>query len=98
MLFRSEAIAGDGARVAIIAALLAPVGAALGGPFPVLLARESAPAERIAGLWAVNGAAGVAGGTVAVLALRVAGTTATLLIGAGLYLATALVAPPAPDV
>ena len=44
-------------------------------------------------MWAINGAAAVAGGIVAVLALRVAGSTDALFLAAGLYLATALVAP-----
>jgi hypothetical protein len=44
-------------------------------------------------LWAINGAASVAGGIVAVLALRVAGSTDALVLAAGLYLATAALAP-----
>ena len=76
----------------IITALLAPVGVALGCPFPVLLAREGAPAGRIATLWAINGAAAGAGATIAVLALRVGGSTDTLVLGAALYLLVAILA------
>ena len=84
-----EAIASEPARLLLIAILLAPVGLAIGGPFPTLLARHG---DRIASLWAINGAASVAGGVVAVLVLRVGGSTHALLLAAGLYLVTALVA------
>jgi hypothetical protein len=65
----------------------------IGGPFPTLLVHHGEPADRIASLWAINGAASVAGGIVAVLALRVAGSTDALLLAAVLYLAAALIAP-----
>ncbi len=88
-----DAISSDAARLLLIAAILAPVGLAIGGPFPVLLVHHGEPASRIASLWAINGAASVAGGIVAVLALRVAGSTDALLLAAGLYLAAAAIAP-----
>jgi hypothetical protein len=88
-----DAIASDPARLLLIAALLAPAGLAIGGPFPVLLAHHGEPASRLASLWAINGVASVAGGIVAVLALRVAGSIETLLLAAGLYLAAAALAP-----
>ncbi|MFT3697805.1 MAG: hypothetical protein QM831_31990 [Kofleriaceae bacterium] len=72
----------------LIALLLAPTGLAIGAPFPTLLAREP---DRIATLWAINGAAAVAGGVIGVLALRVGGSTDTLLLAAGLYVMAALV-------
>ena len=84
-----DAISSDAGRLVLIAGLLAPVGLAIGGPFPTLLAKHG---DRIASLWAINGAASVAGGIVAVLALRVAGSTDALLLAAGLYALTALVA------
>ena len=90
-----DAIASDAARLALIAALLAPTGLAIGGPFPVLLAHHGEPAIRIASLWAINGAASVAGGIVAVLALRVGGTTDALYLASGLYVAAAAAAPAA---
>jgi hypothetical protein len=73
--------------------MLAPVGLAIGCPFPVLLAHHGEPAPRIASLWAINGAAAVAGGIVAVLALRVGGTGHALVVAAVLYAVAALVAP-----
>ncbi|HTL38286.1 MAG TPA: hypothetical protein VL326_34385, partial [Kofleriaceae bacterium] len=60
-----------------------------GCPFPLLLAHEGEPSSRIASLWAINGAASVAGGVVAVLALRVAGSTHALVLAAGLYMIAA---------
>ena len=88
-----DSIGSDAGRLVLIAAVLAPVGIAIGCPFPVLLAHHGEPASRIASLWAINGAASVAGGIVAVLALRVAGSTDALVLAAGLYLATAVMAP-----
>jgi SAM-dependent methyltransferase len=88
-----DAISSGAARFVLIAALLAPAGLAIGAPFPVLLAHHGEPADRIASLWAINGAASVAGGIVAVLALRVVGSTDALLLAAGLYVTAAVVAP-----
>jgi hypothetical protein len=88
-----DAIASDAGRLAVIAALLAPAGLAIGGPFPVLLAHQGEPASRIASLWAINGAASVAGGIVAVLVLRVAGGAEAMYVAAALYLAAAAVSP-----
>jgi len=88
-----DAISSDTARLLLIALLLAPTGLAIGCPFPVLLAHQGEPPSRIASLWAINGIAAVAGGIVAVLALRVGGSTHALLLAAGLYAAAALAAP-----
>lgn len=88
-----DSISSDAGRLLLITAILAPIGLALGGPFPVLLAHQGVPADRIASLWAINGAASVAGGIVAVLALRVGGSTHALFVAAGLYLAAAALAP-----
>jgi len=90
-----DSVSSDAGRLLLITAILAPVGLAIGGPFPVLLVHHGEPARRIASLWAINGAASVAGGIVAVLALRVAGSTHALFLAAGLYLAAAAVAPAA---
>ncbi len=90
-----DAISSDAGRMFVIAALLAPVGLAIGSPFPTLLAHHGEPAGRIASLWAINGAASVAGGIVAVLALRVVGSSHAILLAAGLYVAAAVMAPPA---
>lgn len=90
-----DAIASDPVRLLLIAALLAPTGLAIGGPFPVLLAHHGDPATRIASLWAINGAASVAGGIIAVLVLRVGGSTHALVVAAAAYAVVAAVAPPA---
>ncbi|CAN5387079.1 hypothetical protein BH11MYX1_BH11MYX1_39560 [soil metagenome] len=97
-LERLEAVSSEGLRLLAIAVLLAPAGLAIGGPFPVLLAHHGDPASRIASLWAINGAASVAGGIVAVLVLRVAGSTPALILAAGMYVLAALISPAgAPD-
>ena len=93
-----DAIASDPTRMLLIAVLLAPAGLAIGGPFPTLLAQQGEPAGRIASLWAINGAASVAGGVIAVLALRVGGTTHALVLAAVLYGVVAALAPRARDV
>jgi hypothetical protein len=89
-----DAVPSEVVRAAVLAAILAPAGLAIGGPFPVLLAHHGEPSPRIASLWAINGVASVAGGIVAVLALRVGGSTDTLVLAAALYVAAAAVAPP----
>src|SRR5207247_725089 len=75
-----DSVSSDAGRLLLITALLAPAGLTIGCPFPVLLAHHGEPARRIASLWAINGAASVAGGIVAVLALRVAGSTHALFV------------------
>ena len=90
-----DSISSDAGRLLLITAIIAPAGLVIGGPFPVLLAHQGEPASRIATLWAINGAASVAGGVVAVLALRVAGSTDALFLAAGIYLAAAVIAPAA---
>ncbi|MBL0219798.1 MAG: hypothetical protein IPQ07_38785 [Myxococcales bacterium] len=88
-----DAISSDAGRMLLITAIVAPAGLAIGGPFPVLLTHHGEPSHRIASLWAINGAASVAGGIVAVLALRVGGSTYALVLAAGLYVAAAVMAP-----
>ncbi|HEY4178291.1 MAG TPA: hypothetical protein VGM90_15695 [Kofleriaceae bacterium] len=88
-----DAISNNTARLALVAVLLAPAGLALGGPFPTLLAQHGEPAARIASLWAINGAASVAGGVIGVLALRVYGATDALALAAVIYLVAAVIAP-----
>ncbi|MGE0396784.1 MAG: hypothetical protein AB7T06_08715 [Kofleriaceae bacterium] len=88
-----DAIASTPVRLLSITALLAPIGLAIGGPFPTLLAQHGEPATRIASLWAINGAASVAGGIVAVLALRVGGSTHALVLAAIVYAVAASIAP-----
>ncbi|HEY1814738.1 MAG TPA: hypothetical protein VGG74_20465 [Kofleriaceae bacterium] len=93
-----DAISSDAGRLVLIAALLAPAGLAIGGPFSVLLAHHGDPAGRIASLWAINGAASVAGGIAGALALRVGGSTDALMVAAVLYVAAAATAPRSADV
>jgi hypothetical protein len=88
-----DSIASDAGRLVLIAVILAPAGLAIGCPFPILLAHHGEPASRIASLWAINGAASVAGGVIAVLALRVAGSTDALVLAAGSYIVAAAIAP-----
>jgi SAM-dependent methyltransferase len=88
-----DEVSSDAGRLLLITAIVAPAGLAVGCPFSVLLVHHGAPATRIASLWAINGAASVAGGVVAVLVLRVAGSTAALVLAAGLYGAAAVMAP-----
>jgi hypothetical protein len=90
-----DSVSSDAGRLLLITALLAPAGLAIGCPFPVLLGHHGEQGGRIASLWAINGAASVAGGIVAVLALRVAGSTHALFLAAGLYLAAAVISPAA---
>jgi len=73
--------------------LRAPGGLGIGCPFPLLLVHQGKPERRIARRWAINGVASVGGGIVAVLALRVAGSTVALYLAAGLYVVAALSAP-----
>ncbi|HUS27462.1 MAG TPA: hypothetical protein VMZ53_03105 [Kofleriaceae bacterium] len=89
-----DGISSEAGRLVVIMLMLGIAGVALGGPFPVLLAHHGEPSDRIASLWAINGAASVAGGVIAVLALRVAGSAYALYLAAGLYLVTALLAGP----
>lgn len=90
----ADAISSDAARLLALAAMLAPAGLAIGCPFPTLLAHHARSPDHVARLWAINGAAAVAGGVIAVLALRVFGSTDTLVLAAALYAAAAVVAPP----
>ena len=90
-----DSISSEAGRLALIALLLAPVGLTIGGPFPTLLAHQGDPTERIASMWAINGAASVAGGIIAVLALRVDGSTHALVLAAVIYIAAAAFAPSA---
>lgn len=90
-----DELSSEWVRLLAIAALLAPAGVAIGGPFPVLLAHHGEPAKRIASLWAINGVGSVAAGIVAVLVLRVAGSTHALILAAALYVVAATISPAA---
>lgn len=70
---------------------LAPTGFCMGMPFSVCL--RLANASEISWMWAVNGIASVAGAGVAMYGAMTAGLSATVAIGAALYLAAALLSP-----
>lgn len=88
-----DAITSDAARHAVIAAIIMPLGLAIGCPFPLLLGHHGSSPARLARLWAINGAAAVAGGALAVLVLRVGGATDALWVAVACYLVTATIAP-----
>jgi hypothetical protein len=81
-------------RQLALAAPLIPVGVAMGVPLASGLRRVGPGGKGlVAWAWAVNGAAsGVAGVVAAIVALE-AGLAATILLGAGCYLAASWVAP-----
>jgi hypothetical protein len=81
-------------RQLAVAAPLIPVGVAMGVPLASGLRRVGPGGKGlVAWAWAVNGAAsGVAGVVAAIVALE-AGLAATILLGAGCYLAASWVAP-----
>ena len=76
-----------GARAALAAALLAPLGLLLGMPFPAGLSAvaERAP-HRIPWLWGINSATSVLGSVLATLCSLHFGISATLLTGTACYL------------
>ena len=75
-------------RAAATVALIAPLGFAMGMPFPVALQRLAewhAPAVRWA--WSLNAASSVLGSVVALISAIYLGLTQTLIIGGLFYLA-----------
>jgi len=82
-------------RIAISLGLVVPVGLALGFCFPVGL-RWMQTLERddsLPWMWALNGAASVIAGFVAIIVSMEASITVSVLIGAGLYLGAAMALP-----
>jgi spermidine synthase len=80
------------ARVAVTIGVLAPIGFALGMPFPLQLrALSEQRAALVPWAWAVNGFASVVGSVLAVAIAMNAGFRVTFAVAAGTY-ATALVA------
>jgi hypothetical protein len=94
-LIHSYAYVGLSSRIAISLVLVIPVGVALGFCFPVglrwmqALQRE----DTLPWMWALNGAASVIAGFVAIIVSMEASISASVLIGAGLYLVAALALP-----
>lgn len=86
-LFEGTRSAALWTRILVAAALLAPLGVALGVPLPAALRHVAARApERIPWLWGLNGAASVLGSVLATLLGLHAGITLTLAVGLGAYL------------
>ncbi|MDZ7800980.1 MAG: hypothetical protein U5K81_09350 [Trueperaceae bacterium] len=78
------------ARAAVTAATLAPLGVALGAPFPLLLRRVGhMGAAAVARAWAANGLGSLTGGTAAVALAHLAGFDAALHVAAAGYLVVA---------
>ena len=74
------------ARIALVAALLLPLGLLLGMPFPAGLAAVSGRAPtRIPWLWAVNSATSVLGSVGATLVAIHLGIRASTIVGVGFY-------------
>ena len=81
------------AKLLLTALAVAPAGFLMGVPFPTglrWLNRRHAPALRWA--WSLNSASSVLGSALAILLAIYLGLRATMLVGAGLYLAALLVA------
>ncbi len=75
------------AKVLVSIALISPVGFLMGMPFPTgLTLLEHAMPSAVRWAWAVNAAASVLGSAAAMFLAIYLGLSATLLIGAGLYL------------
>ena len=79
------------AKLLISAALLAPLGFAMGMPFPTgLRALERIGSSSVEWAWAMNAASSVLGSVLAIVIAVHFGLAATLACGAGAYLAAAL--------
>jgi hypothetical protein len=81
-------------RIAIAVTAILPIGLLLGVPFPsgIRALHRTAPAL-VPWAWAINGAASVAAPAVAMLVAISSGFSTTLYLGAGAYVAAALLLP-----
>jgi len=78
---------GQGARIALAAVLVVPVGVCLGMPFPLgIAALRSAEPRLIPWAWGVNAFMSVVGSLIAAVAAINFGFDYTLLLAAGIYL------------
>jgi hypothetical protein len=85
-LFRHTMGWPDAARIAISAALIAPLAFFMGMPFPLGLARvDPADARLLAWAWGINGCASVVGAVLATLLAIHVGFTAVVLAALVLY-------------
>jgi hypothetical protein len=80
-------------RMGTVALLIAPVGLLMGIPFARGIAALSDEPAFVPWAWAANGGASVVSGVAAAALSLSLGFTAVLLLGAGLYLAAAMVLP-----
>ncbi len=81
-------------RIAIVAALISPLGVLMGVPFPWAIAELVRTDDRLVPFaWVVNGAASVLGGSLTVILAMGAGFTAVFWAAAALYGCAALCAP-----
>jgi spermidine synthase len=91
-----------GVKLLASGVLLVPLGFSMGMPFPTGLralchpGSGSAEANEVEWAWAMNAAASVLGSVLAIVIAMEYGLTATLVCGAGAYLAAALLRPRAP--
>ncbi|HEX3598263.1 MAG TPA: hypothetical protein VHU80_24315, partial [Polyangiaceae bacterium] len=82
---------GLGARIAIVAALIAPLGVLMGIPFPWAIARLARSDDRLVPFaWVVNGGASVLGGSITVFLAMGLGFTSVFWAAAALYAGAAL--------
>jgi hypothetical protein len=85
-LFQHAVALPDAARIAISAALIAPLAFFMGMPFPLGLARvEATEARLVPWAWAVNGCASVTGAVLATLLAIHVGFTAVIVAALALY-------------
>jgi hypothetical protein len=83
-------------RIALAIVLIAPLGFAMGMPFPAgLEAIQEDGQQAVAWAWAANGSASVAGSALAMLGAISFGYSSVLMLGAGCYALAALVRPKA---
>ena len=82
-------------RVAMSLALVVPIGLALGFCFPVGLRwmTKLRRDDSLPWMWALNGAASVVAGFLAIIVSMEASITISVLVGAGLYLTAAMLLP-----
>jgi hypothetical protein len=84
-------------KVIITVALIAPVGFAMGMPFPTGLALlEKSMPEAVRWAWSINAAASVLGSAAAMFLAIYVGLQLTLIIGGAFYLAAMLSASASP--
>jgi hypothetical protein len=81
------------ARIAVVVALISPLGFLMGIPFPWAIARLVRSDDRLVPFaWIVNGGASVLGGSITVIVAMAAGFTVVFWMAAALYAAAALAA------